>query len=308
MLSHRLIAVPLALAALVAAGACPALAQSGQPTPTPTPIPQDTAPPPIQEEKRRETQQKAARGSKDLKNPTGEQVAEFVIAIYGNSYGRAMLNQVRRTGIERGRTTRIAAENRNEEVTYEQRFIRGENFAKDKVRLDQKTPTVEYSLVYNEGTIFGIINNTPFTPRVEATTSFLAPAYHGIDALLRYKENGSAVAFIAKDKQKNIDLWIVDLTDKEKRKTRYYISANPDVRLTARVLWLEYERPDPASGEAVKYKQTFHDYRIAQGTLVPFRSVLYANGKQIEETRIQTVTYGVKMDDSYFKNPEAAAN
>ena len=302
----RRLATPLlALAALAAAGHAPAFAQS---TPTPTPVQQDAAPPPIQEERKKETQQKAARGSKDLKNPTGEQVAEFVIAIYGNSYGRVMLNQVRRTGIERGRTTRVGAENRTEEVTYEQRFIRGENFAKDKVRLDQKTPTVEYSLVYNEGAIFGIINNTPFTPRVEATTSFLAPAYHGIDALLRYKENGSTVAFIAKDKQKNIDLWIIDLTDKEKRKTRYYVSANPDVRLTARVLWLEYERPNPAGGEAVKFKQTFHDYRVAQGTLVPFRSVLYANGRQIEETRIQTVTYGVKMDDSYFKSPEAAAN
>ena len=305
----RRLATPfLALAALAAAGPASAFAQSAQPTPSPTPVPQETAPPPIQEEKKKETQQKAARGSKDLKNPTGEQVAEFVIAIYGNSYGRVMLNQVRRTGIERGRTTRVGAENRPEEVAYEQRFIRGESFAKDKVRLDQKTPTVEYSLVYNEGAIFGIINNTPFTPRIEATTSFLAPAYHGIDALLRYKENGSTVTFVTKDKQKNIDLWVVDLADKEQRKTRYYVSANPDVRLTARVLWLEYERPDPAGGEPVKYKQTFHDYRVAQGTLVPFRSVLYANGKQIEETRIQTVTYGVKMDDSYFKNPEAAAN
>ena len=303
----RRLATPFLAAALLAAAvSASAFAQAAQPTPTP--IPQETAPPPIQEEKRKETQQKAARGSKDLKNPTGEQVAEFVIAIYGNSYGRVMLNQVRRTGIERGRTTRVGAENRTEEVTYEQRFIRGESFAKDKVRLDQKTPTVEYSLVYNEGAIFGIINNTPFTPRVEATTSFLAPAYHGIDALLRYKENGSTVAFVAKDKQKNIDLWVVELTDKEKRKTRYYVSANPDVRLTARVLWLEYERPDPAGGEAAKFKQTFHDYRVAQGTLVPFRSVLYANGRQVEETRIQTVTYGVKMDDSYFKNPEAAAN
>lgn len=301
----RRLATPfLALAALAAAGQAAAFAQSGQ-----TPPVQDTAPPPIQEEKKKETQQKAARGSKDLKNPTGEQVAEFVIAIYGNSFGRAMLNQVRRTGIERGRTTRInAAENRSEEVTYEQRFIRGESFAKDKVRLDQKSPTVEYSLVYNEGNIFGIINNTPFTPRTEATTNFLAPAYHGIDALLRYKENGSTVAFVTRDKQKNIDLWVIELTDKEGRKTRYYVSANPDVRLTARVLWLEYERPDPASAEPVKYKQTFHDYRVAQGTLVPFRSVLYANGKQVEETRISTVTYGVKMDDSYFKSPEAAAN
>ena len=304
---RRLATKFLAPAALAAATTASAFAQSAQPTPSPTPIPQETAPPPIQEEKRKETQQKAARGSKELKNPTGEQVAEFVIAIYGNSYGRVMLNQVRRTGIERGRTTRLGAENRTEEVTYEQRFIRGESFAKDKLRLDQKTPTVEYSLVYNEGTIFGIINNTPFTPRTEATTSFLAPAHHGIDALLRYKENGSTVTFVSKDKQKNIDLWVIDLTDKAGRKTRYYVSANPDVRLTARVLWLEYERADPA-GDAVKFKQTFHDYRVAQGTLVPFRSVLYANGKQIEETRIQTVTYGVKMDDSYFKNPEAAAN
>jgi hypothetical protein len=306
---RRLFTPFLAAAALLAATAESAHAQAGQPTPTPAPTPQqETAPPPIQEEKRRDQQQRVARDSKELKTPTGEQVAEFVIAIYGNSYGRAMLNQVRRTGIERGRTTRVGAENRTEEVTYEQRFIRGESFAKDKLRLDQKTPTVEFSLVYNEGNIFGIINNTPFTPRVEATTNFLAPAYHGIDALLRYKENGSTVAFVAKDKQKNIDLWVVELTDKEKRKTRYYVSANPDVRLTARVLWLEYERPDPAGGAPVKYKQTFHDYRVAQGTLVPFRSVLYANGKQIEETRISTVTYGVKMDDSYFKSPEAAAN
>jgi hypothetical protein len=296
----------LPLAALAAALPAGAFAQSGQPTPTPAP--QETAPPPVQEERRRDQQQRAARTSKDLKNPTGEQLAEYVILIYGNSYGRAMLNQVRRTGVERGRVTRLTAENRNEEVTYEQRFIRGESFAKDKVRLDQKTPAVEYSLVYDEGKIFGIINNTPFTPRAEATTSFLTPAYHGIDALLRYKENGSTVTFVQRDKQKNIDLFILDLADKEGRKTRYYISANPDVRLTARVLWLEYERPDPATGEAVKYKQTFHDYRVAQGTLVPFRSVLYADGRQIEETRISTVTYGVKLEDSFFKNPEAAAN
>lgn len=303
---RRLTTLLLALAALLAAGQTPAFAQSGQPTPTPAP--QDAAPPPIQEERRRETQQKAARNSKELQNPTGEQLAEYVIAIYGNSYGRAMLNQVRRTGVERGRSSRVNAENRVEEVSYEQRFIRGESFAKDKVRLDQKTPSVEYSLVYNEGNIFGIINNTPFTPRSEATSSFLAPAHHGIDALLRYKENGSAVNFVARDKQKNIDLWVLDLIDKEKRRTRYYVSANPDARLTARVLWLEYERPDPAGGEPVKYKQTFHDYRIAQGTLVPYRSVLYANGRQVEETRISTVTYGVKMDDSYFKSPESAAN
>jgi hypothetical protein len=47
------------------------------------------------------------------------------------------------------------------------------------------------------------------------------------------------------------------------------------------------------------------DYRYAQGTLVPYRSVLMEDGKQIQETRVLNVTYGVKLDDSLFKSPEA---
>jgi hypothetical protein len=47
------------------------------------------------------------------------------------------------------------------------------------------------------------------------------------------------------------------------------------------------------------------DYRVAQGTLVPYRSVLMEDGKQIQETRVLNVTYGVKLDDSLFKSPEA---
>ncbi len=288
-----------------------ALAGAAWPAPlsaqTPEQQPQREAPPPVQEERRKE-QQKRAASAQDLKNPTGEQVAETVIAIYGQGFGRQLLAQVRRNGVERGRTTRLNAEGKTEEITFEHRFVRGESFAKDKMRLDQKLPTMEYSLVYNEGRVFGIINNTPFTPREETTVGFLAPAHHGIDALLRYKENGSTVTFVAKDKQKGIDLWVIDLEDKEKRRTRYYVSANPDVRLTARILWLEYEEPGAAGAEPVKFRRTFHEYRYAQSTLVPFRSVLYANGRQVEETRVLTVTYGIKMDDSYFKNPEAAAN
>ena len=65
---RRLAAPFLAIAAIVAATSTAALAQSARPTPTPTPtpLPQDTAPPPLQEAKWKETQQKAARGSKEL--------------------------------------------------------------------------------------------------------------------------------------------------------------------------------------------------------------------------------------------------
>jgi hypothetical protein len=49
----------------------------------------------------------------------------------------------------------------------------------------------------------------------------------------------------------------------------------------------------------------FYDYRYAQGTLVPFRSVLFEDGKQSQETHVSTITYGVKLDESLFKNPDA---
>jgi hypothetical protein len=245
---------------------------------------------------------------KEAQLPTAEQVAETVILIYGGGGGRAVLGQIRRNGVERGKLTRTASDGRIEESSYEQRFVRGETAGKDKIRVDQKMPTMEYALVFNEGRIWGVINGTAFTPKQDATAEFLSQSQHGIDALLRYKENGSTLAFVGKEKMKGLDLWVIDLTTKENNKTRYYISANPDLRRTARVLWLEYEETPPEAAQPSKYRRTFHDYRYSQNTLVPFRSVLYKDDKQVQEARVLTVTYGIKMDDSYFKNPEAAAN
>jgi hypothetical protein len=232
----------------------------------------------------------------DDKNATAEAITETVIFAFGTRGGLA---QVRRNGIERGRMTRVTAEGRTEEATYELRFIRGESAEKDKVRLDQKSPTVEYSLIYGEGRTWGLINGSAFTPRQEATEDFIAQIRHGIDALLRYKENGSTLSLVGKDKQMGLDLWIIDLTDKEKQRTRYYVSAK-----TARVLWLEYEQTPANGAKPVKFVKKFYDYRIVQGTLKPYRTVLYENGKQTQETHVMTITYGVKMEDSLFQNPE----
>jgi hypothetical protein len=74
------------------------------------------------------------------------------------------------------------------------------------------------------------------------------------------------------------------------------------------VLWLEYEETPPGGTLAVKYTKRFYDYRIAQGTQVPYRTVLLEDGRQVLETRILTVTYGVRMEDSVFQNPEAASS
>lgn len=239
----------------------------------------------------------------DPKAITAEQVAETVIAIAGQGMGRAVLNQIRRNGDERGRSTRIGADGRSEEARYELRFVRGDKSEKDKIRLDNKTPQAEFSLVYGEGQVFGIINGSPFTPRAEATAEFIAQQAHSIDALLRYKENESKLASAGKDKQQGVDVYVIDLTDKANRRTRYFVSAK-----SFRVLWLEYEETPPGSPTPVKYTKRFYDYRIAQNTQVPYRTVLLEDGKQTIETHILTVTYGVKMEDSVFQNPNAQSS
>src|SRR5438552_14477767 len=65
---------------------------------------------------------------------TAEQVAETVIAIAGQGLGRVVLNQIRRNGVERGRSTRIGTDGRAEEARYELRFVRGDKSEKDKIR------------------------------------------------------------------------------------------------------------------------------------------------------------------------------
>jgi len=245
---------------------------------------------------KKETKQQETKPAKQ--NPgqyTAEQVVESVILVYGT---RPALEHIRRNGVERGKITRTDNEGKSEETEYERRFIRGENLDKDKIRLDQKLPTMEYSLIFGDGKLWGLINGAAFTPRQDATASFISQHHHSIDSLLRYKECGSTITLVGKDQQKGLDLFVVDLLDKEKRKTRYYISAK-----SLRVLWLEYEEGIPG-GVPVKYTRKFLDYRAVQQTLAPYRTVLLEDGRQSQETRVLTITYGAKISDSIFKNPE----
>jgi hypothetical protein len=232
----------------------------------------------------------------DNKVVTAEQVAETVVLVFGS---RAGLQQIRRTGVERGKITRTGGDGRPEEISYERTFKRGDTFEKDKIRVDQHMSAIEYSLIFSEGRVTGLLRGTPFTPKQEDVSNILTERAHGIDALLRYKESGATLKYIGKQSQKGLDLWALELTDKESHATRYYISAK-----TGRILWLEYE--EGAGASAVKYKRTFHDYRVVQGTLVPYRSVLYEGDRQVEESQVLTVTYGVKMEDALFA-PEAAS-
>ncbi len=252
------------------------------------------------DEKKSEPKKDAKKLDKARAEATAEQVAETVVIVFGQ---RERLSQIRRSGIERGQITRTTEDGRTENIKYERSFKRGETSDKDKLRLDQKMTALEFSLIFNEGRVWGLVKGTSFTPRQEDVADFLADSQHGLDALLRYKENGATVSLSGKDKQKGIEMWVLDLTDKSQRRTRYYISTK-----TGRVLALEYEETAPGSNQPNKFRRTFHDYEIVQGTAVPKRSVLFEDDKHVEDLQIFNIVYGIKVDDSVFQTSETAVS
>ena len=254
---------------------------SATPAPTPVPTPQPT-PTPVA------ATQLNPQGKVDKNAPivfTAEQVAEGVILIFGS---RNAMNQIKRTTQEKGKLTTNYSDGTSESATYEKRIIRGESAEKDKWRIDQKYPSGDYAMVFNTKS-FGVLSGSVFTPKQEAIDSFEAQIWHNFDTLFRYKENGSTLALQEKQKTLGVEYYVLDITDKNARKTRFLISTK-----SLKILALEYEMG------GVKYVRKFYDYRPAQGTFVPFRTVLLGNDKQVEESTISTITYGQKVDESFF--------
>lgn len=228
--------------------------------------------------------------STDLtKGASAEQVVESVIYIYGALGGREYLNQIRKTTIERGKISLVNSEGKTEESNYERQIMRGESLNKERVRFDQEYPSGKFALIFNSDKIFGLFNDAVFSPREDASKAFENQIWHGLEALLRYKENGATLTLGKSEKLMSVDYHVIDVTDKQNRKTRFYISQK-----SLRVMMLEYAENDG------KYRRKFYDYNYVQGTLVPFRSVLWGNDKQIEETSIQTISFGQKVAEDIF--------
>lgn len=218
---------------------------------------------------------------------TAEQIAETSIVLYGT---RERLNQVRKTTYERGVLSIVNDDGKTEKANYERWIMRGEDLEKERIRFEKEFPNAKFALINNGGKIFGIFNDAVFIPREDAAKEFENRTWHGLEALLRYKENGSQLELVGREKILGVDLYVVDLTDKKGRKTRFYVSAK-----TFRIMMLEYTEDN------IKYKRKFYDYNYAQGTLVPYRTVLWADGKKIEEMDVQIISFGQKVEDYLFE-------
>ena len=267
------------VALLIVTGVFSVCAQDVTPTPTRAAKPAVGKPSPTPDPK-----------SGPIKAVTAEQVVETSLFIYGLGGGRATLNQIRKTIFERGKSSYTAADGKVEPASYQRFVIRGDKLAKEKVRLDQDFPNARYSLVFADDKIYGLYNNSVFAPREDASDRFQFQIIHGIDAMLRYKEDESAIEMGDREKIMGVEYNIITVTDKAGHKTRFFVSAK-----SFRVMMLTYEEG------GVRYRRKFYDYNYAQGTLVPYRTVLWANDKIVEETEVGTVTFGQKVDEELFK-------
>jgi len=224
------------------------------------------------------------------KTATAEQVAESSILVYGGLIGgRQTLNQIRKTAFEKGKISVTNAEGKTEQATYQRWTQRAETLAKEKIRLELDFPNARYSLIFNAEKIFGIHEDQTFTPREDAARSFENNIIHGLEALLRYKENESKIELSPKEKMLGVEYYLLDVTDTQARKTRFYISTK-----TFRVMMLDYQE------DGRKFRRRFYDYNYAQGTLVPYLTILWADEKIIEQSEVGSITFGQKIDDAIF--------
>lgn len=249
----------------------PTLGQDAAPSPSPSP----TA-----------TPAPARGGTQEL---NAEQVVESAVIIYGLGAGRQVLDQIRRTTFERGKLKTRNASGTMDNSNYQRWVIRGASSSKDKVRWEQELPAARYSMMHVDERIFGIFNDSVFTPQDAAVRSFEHTMFRGIDTLLRYKENESKIELLGREKQLGVEYYVIEVTDSKDRKTKFYVSVR-----TFRVMMLEFEEL------GVKYKKKFYDYRYAQGTLVPYRTVVWADDREVEETTVGTITFGQKVDEGMF--------
>ncbi|HEX9959365.1 MAG TPA: hypothetical protein VGB00_00365, partial [Pyrinomonadaceae bacterium] len=165
-----------------------------------------------QEKPKKEEKSKQQQQPSDIsKLATADQVAESTILIYGGLVGRQNLQQIRRTTVEIGKTVITNSDRTTEQIPYTKRILRGENLEKERIRVDQEISGSRYSLIYNGGTVVGLFNETVFTPKDEAVNSFQNQLWHGLEALLRYKENGATVVLNGREKYMNVEYYVLDV-------------------------------------------------------------------------------------------------
>ncbi len=222
------------------------------------------------------------------KDPNPEEIVTKSIIIYG-------LFSVQKNGILRSLVKFISPDGTREGKSVV-KFMRKEKMADDMRLVDLELPGTNYTIGFDGQEIWSVFNGEIRKPGPGEIQPFKSSHAHGYEALLRYKQNNAKLEYVGSTKLGTLDLDIVDMIAEDGSRTRYEIS-----RRSFRIIYLNYEeRPDPNS-EPVKYRIYFKDFRVIQNSLIPYSTMVFQNGKLIEERTVVEAVFNVQMEEKDFK-------
>lgn len=249
---------------------------------------------------------KTRQSGTEAKLSTVESIVEIAIIAYGT---RKQLETVRAAIHEEG-TIRLATDQGDLTGSYSLRSLRREKTWQDLLRVDLelnapeterggRTPPIKYIIGFNGASVWSAQNNQYVTPRPDAEVAFRAQLTHEYMALLRYKEDGSKLELKGPEKVVGVDTNVVEMTNPNGEKTRFWISTK-----TYRVLHAEYELKMREDQPPVKYRISYFytPFRVVQNTLVPSRRAMTQDGKFVQEITLTNVVYSAKLDPEIFQH------
>ena len=226
------------------------------------------------------------------KVPKPEEVAERAIMAYGS---RAAVYAVQRNGNLRALVKFISADGTREGKTVT-KFIRKEKLKDDLRIVDLDLPGTRYVLGFDGKDTWNIHDGEVQKLSDEVIKAFHVAHAHSYESLLRYKENDGKLEYVANTKLGNLEMDIVDLVLPDGVRTRYEVS-----RKSGRILYLSYEEKMNPQAEPSKFRLYFKDFRVIQNTLLPYVTMVYQDGKLIEERKIVEAAFNVQLKDDAFK-------
>jgi len=230
------------------------------------------------------------------KIPKPEEIAERAILAYGS---RAGLYAVQRNGTLRALVKFFSGDSVREGKTVT-KFIRKEKLKDDLRIVELELPGIRYILGFDGKETWNIHDGEIQKPNEGVSKGFHMAHAHSYESLLRYKENDSKLEYVANTKLGNLLMDVVDLTLPDGVRTRYEVSRN-----SGRILYLNYEEKSNPEAEPSKYRLYFKDFHVIQNTLVPYITMIYQDGKLVEERKIVEVVFNVQLKEDAFKAENA---
>ena len=230
------------------------------------------------------------------KNPKPEDVVERTILAYGS---RAALYAVQRNGTLRALVKFISPEGTREGKSVT-KFIRKEKLKDDLRIIELDFPGTRYMLGFDGKDIWSILDGEVQKPGEDVIKAFRSGHEHSYESLLRYKENNSKIEYVGNTKLLNLEIDIIDLISPEGVRTRYEVS-----RKSGRILYLNYEEKPNEKAEPIKYRLNFKDFRVIQNTLIPYETLVFQDGKLVEERKIVEAVFNVQLKEEAFKAENA---